>query len=446
MSENAPPFFHAAETARLAAADQKCLWHPFTQMQAWCDPADPPLILERGEGVWLWDRDGNRYFDGNSSIWTNIHGHGHPRLTAALANQLRKVAHTSFLGFSNEPAIRLAEALLEKVKGSALSRVFYTDDGSTAIECALKMAVQFFQLTGQPERCEFVAFDRGYHGDTLGATSLGGIASMHGRFHRLGLWTHHLADAAALEALPDDEAGKVAAVVIEPLIQGAAGMRLWPAGMLGQLRAWCDRHGALLIFDEVMTGFGRTGTLFACQQEEIWPDILCLAKGLTGGYLPLAATLSTERVFDAFLGQFGEQRTFYHGHSYCGNPLACAVALASLKLFDEEPVLEALPETMALLGELLDGLKAKSPRHVGGIRQCGMIAGIDLMADAEKGVPFDWRAQTGAKVCRAARSFGLLTRPILDTLVLMPPLCVTAEELRFAVRALSDAVSTVLRD
>lgn len=430
--------------AELRALDKAVLWHPFTQMRDWCAEPHEPLILERGQGPWLWDTEGRRYFDGNSSIWTNIHGHNHPAINEAIRAQLEKAAHTSFLGFTNEPAIRLAGELAALLPESGLTRVFYSDDGSTAIECALKMALQYWQLTGQPQRRTFLAFDQGYHGDTLGAASLGGVPAFHGRFAPLGLPVRHLTGSVEeLEAIDQEEAASVAAVVIEPLIQGAAGMKTWPPGLLRALRKWCDCHGVLLVFDEVMTGFGRTGRMFALEHEEAAPDFLCLAKGLTGGYLPLAATLTTERVFAAFLGSHEEMKTFFHGHSYCGNPLGCAAALASLRVFSDENVLEHLQPKIAFLAGQLQALKARLPRRISGIRQCGFIAGIDVMQDAGAGIPHDWRAQAGARICLAAREFGLLTRPVRDTLVLMPPLCATEEEIAHAVRALERGIRAV---
>jgi len=313
------------------------------------------------------------------------------------------------------------------------------------MECALKMALQYWQMNGHPERCEFLAFNNAYHGDTLGAAALGGIPVFHGRFQHLGFRVHHIGSAEALHGIDEEITGRLAGVVIEPLIQGAAGMRTWPAGMLQTLRQWCDWHGPFLIFDEVMTGFGRTGTLFACEQEGVTPDFMALAKGLTGGTLPLAATLTTERVFAAFLGRHEEMKTFFYGHSYSGNPLGCAAALGSLQVFEEENTLAALPEKVAHFRRELEALKAAHPRHVGEIRQCGLIAGIEVVADAAAEVPFPWQAQTGAKICRAARSHGLLTRPIRDTIVLMPPLAVTNAEITLATEAVSAALREVLK-
>jgi adenosylmethionine-8-amino-7-oxononanoate aminotransferase len=424
---------------RLQQADQAHLWHPFTQMRDWCDPANEPLVMVEGRGSTLIDAEGNAYLDGNSSIWTNIHGHSHPRIVQAIQDQAAKLAHSSFLGFTNEPAIRLAEKLVGFFPADTLTRVFYSDDGSTAIEVALKMAVQYHQLTGHPERNRFAAFDHAYHGDTAGAASLGGIAAFHDRFAAIGFPVVRVPDLAALHALDASTVGSLAAIVIEPLIQGAGGMRTWPAGLLRELRAWCDRHGVFLILDEVMTGFGRTGKMFACQQEDVVPDFLALAKGLTGGTMPLAATLTTEKVFNAFLGDYAEMKTLFYGHSYCGNPLGCAAALASLAVFEEEKTLERLQPKIVRFGELLCDL-ASEP-HVGAVRQCGFIAGIDIVqAD---GTAYPWQEQTGAKICLAARAHGLLTRPIRDTLVLMPPLCFTTAELARAVEALRAGIREV---
>jgi adenosylmethionine-8-amino-7-oxononanoate aminotransferase len=413
----------------IARLDQAHCWHPFTQHAQWCSPEFEPLVLVDGRGASLVDADGREYLDGNSSIWTNIHGHRHPRIDAAIRAQLDRVAHTSFLGFTNAPAAQLASELCSLWPAQSLTRCFFSDDGSTAIEVALKMAVQYWQLSERPAKRRFVAFTAAYHGDTMGASSLGGIATFHGRFADWQFPALFVNSVAELDAL---DASELAAVVIEPLIQGAAGMRLWPAGMLSELRKWCDAHEVLLIADEVMTGFGRTGRMFACEHESVVPDFIALAKGLTGGYLPLAATLTTEQIFRAFLG--GTERTLYYGHSYTGNQLGCAAALASLEVFRAEKVLESLQGKIGFLMEQLDSLRS-SPA-VGEIRQCGFIAGIEL-----RGFPPD--ANTGAKVCLAARRHGLLTRPIRDVIVLMPPLCVTDGQLRHAVEAIRLAIAEI---
>jgi adenosylmethionine---8-amino-7-oxononanoate aminotransferase len=423
----------------LQQSDKAHVWHPFTQMRDWCDPSHEPLVLVEGRGSTLIDAHGREYLDGNSSIWTNIHGHSHPRLVRAIQDQAAKLAHSSFLGFTNEPAVRLAEKLVALFPPQTLTRVFYSDDGSTAIEVALKMAVQYHQLTGHPQRCRFAAFDHAYHGDTAGAASLGGIAAFHDRFASIGFPVVRVPDLAALEALEPERIQSLAGLVIEPLVQGAGGLRTWPDGLLADLRRWCDANEVFLVLDEVMTGFGRTGRMFACQHEDVVPDFLALAKGLTGGTLPLAATLTTERVFAAFLGDYAEMKTLFYGHSYCGNPLGCAAALASLEVFEDERTLENLQPKIRQLGDLLRDLAGEP--HIGAVRQCGFIAGLDVVrAD---GSPYPWQDQTGARVCLAARRHGLLTRPIRDTLVLMPPLCFTADELTRAVAALRSAIREV---
>ncbi|KAB2648432.1 MAG: adenosylmethionine--8-amino-7-oxononanoate transaminase [Verrucomicrobia bacterium] len=419
------------ETQATQAADKAHAWHPFTQHRDWGAPEHEPLVLVEGEGALLRDSEGREYIDGNSSIWTNLHGHRHPRIDAAILAQLDRVAHTSFLGFTHPPAAQLARELVALWPADSLTRVFFSDDGSTAIEVALKMAAQFWQQSGQAKRTRFVAFTGAYHGDTMGASSLGGIPAFHGKFSAWQFPAEHVATMDDLAAL---DPTRIAAVVIEPLLQGAAGMRLWPRGMLAELRAWCDATGVLLILDEVMTGFGRTGTMFACEREDVIPDFIALAKGLTGGYLPLAATLTTERIFSAFLG--GPERTLYYGHSYTANPLGCAAALANLAIFREERLLEKLRGQIAHFTRLLDGLRA-----LGEVRQCGFIAGIELRQ--ENGEPFPPARLTGARVCQAARKHGLLTRPIHDVVVLMPPYCITKAQLVQAVEAVALAVAEV---
>lgn len=423
-------------TRELQQADKKHSWHPFTQMRDWCAPDHEPLVIAEGRGSILVDSEGREYLDGNSSIWTNIHGHSHPHIIGAVQTQAAKLAHSSFLGSTNEPAIRLAEKLVALFPADTLTRVFFSDDGSTAIEVALKMAVQYHQLGGRPDRCRFAAFDHAYHGDTAGAASLGGIAAFHDRFAPLSFPVVRVADFEALVRLDEATCGSLAGIVIEPLVQGAAGMRTWPSGLLRDLRSWCDRHGVFLILDEVMTGFGRTGKMFACEHEGVVPDFIALAKGLTGGTLPLAATLTTEKVFEAFLGDYSEMKTLFYGHSYCGNPLGCAAALASLEVFAQERTLEKLQPKIVRLAELLRDLSTDP--HVAAVRQCGFIAGIDVVrAD---GSPYPWQEQTGAKVCLAARRHGLLTRPVRDTIVLMPPLSFSIRELESAVAALRLAI------
>lgn len=417
------------------AWDRQHCWHPFTQHAGWASEGEE-LILVRGEGPWLFDAEGRRYFDGNSSIWTNIHGHRHPRIDAALRTQLDEVAHTSFLGFGNPRAAELAKRLTAFFPSGSLERVFFSDDGSTAVEVAVKMAIQFRQQSGEPERVGFIAFENAYHGDTMGAASLGGVSFFFDRFRSFGFRATRVTSLADLSALPAEEVARAAAIVLEPLIQGVNEMRPWPAGQLAEIRSWCDGHGVHLILDEVMTGFGRTGTMFACQQEKVIPDFLCLAKGLTGGYLPLAATLTTGRVFDAFLG--GRERTLNYGHSYTANQLGCAAALASLRVFEEDRVLEKLPARVEALAQ---GLRAITHSSVHEVRQCGLIAGLELRQ--ESGKRFSAGERMGERVCSAARAHGLLTRPIKDTIVMMPPLCSTEAEIAEACAALGRAVKEV---
>ena len=423
------------DTRRWIEADQAHCWHPFTRQGEWCERGHEPLVLVRGEGVWLWDSEGRRYFDGNSSIWTNIHGHSHPHILAAIRAQLERVAHTSFLGFTHPAAAELAGRLSALFPNNPLPRVFFSDDGSTAIEVALKMAVQYRLQTHSPQRNGFIAFANGYHGDTLGAASLGGVGRFFERFRGLGYPVQLVASMDELRALPDKTIDAIAGVVIEPLIQGVNEMRPWPAGMLADLRAWCDEQGVHLILDEVMTGFGRTGSMFACQRESVIPDFLCVAKGLTGGYLPLAATLTTGTIYAAFLGS--AENAFYYGHSFTANPLGCAAALASLEVFQQASTLATLPAKIEYLRQGLAALQARHP-VVHEIRQCGFIAGIELRQP--DGAKFPPARRFGEAICLAARAHGLLTRPILDTLVLLPPLCATPSELDHALAALDAAL------
>jgi adenosylmethionine---8-amino-7-oxononanoate aminotransferase len=407
----------------LASADHAHLWHPFTQQQGWTH--EEPLVIERAEGTDLLDAAGNRYIDGVSSLWCNVHGHRHPALDAAVRAQLGRVAHTTMLGLSHPPAIELAHRLAE-LAPPGLGRVFYSDSGSTAVEIALKMAFQFWQQQGEPaarRRTRFVALREAYHGDTVGSVSLGGIDLFHSLYRPLLFDALHAepGDAGDLERILFEHGAKVAAVVVEPLVQGAAGILVHPPGYLRAVRDLCNRYGTLLIADEVATGFGRTGRMFACEHEEVAPDFLCLAKGLTGGYLPLAATLTTERVYEGFLGRFEQFRAFFHGHTYTGNPLACAAALATLDVFEEERTLEHVAELDALLGELL-GPVAELP-EVAEVRRRGLMAGIELA-----GFPFELRM--GHRVTLEARRRGAVVRPLGDVVILMPPLAIEASELR----------------
>jgi adenosylmethionine---8-amino-7-oxononanoate aminotransferase len=413
----------------LAAADRAHLWHPFTQQRGWAE--EEPLIVERAEGTDLIDVAGRRYIDGVSSLWCNVHGHRHPRIDAAVREQLDTVAHSTMLGLSHRPGIELARRLVE-LAPEGLTRVFYSDSGSTAAEIALKMAFQYWRQRGQ-ERARFVALKMAYHGDTIGSVSVGGIDLFHSLYRPLLFDTLKAepGDVDHMERLLAAHPGEVAAVIMEPLVQGAAGMLVHSDGYLRAVRELCDRHGVLLILDEVATGFGRTGRMFACEHEGVAPDLLCLAKGITGGYLPLAATLATERIYEGFLGEFEEFRTFFHGHTYTGNPLACAAALATLDVFEEERTLERLAPKVELLGALLEPL-AGHPA-VREVRRCGFVSGIEL-------VDFPLPLRMGHRVTLEARRRGAIVRPLGDVLVLMPPLAISAGELRRLVAITGDAI------
>jgi adenosylmethionine-8-amino-7-oxononanoate aminotransferase len=419
-------------TRELAATDQRVLWHPFTQQRGWCE--EEPLVIERAHGCTLYDTDGKAYLDGVSSLWCNVHGHGHPAIDAAVREQLDRVAHTTMLGLTHPPAIELAQRLLE-LAPPGLSRVFYSDNGSTAAEVALKMAFQYWRHRGEHRRTGFVCLRDAYHGDTIGSVSVGGIDLFHGCFGPLlfEAWQAEPGDPGDLRRLLQEHAGEVAAVIVEPLVQGAAGILTHPEGYLRAVRALCDEHDVLLICDEVATGFGRTGTMFACEQEDVAPDLMCLAKGLTGGYLPLAATLTSERVYDAFLGEHEDLRTFFHGHTYTGNPLACAAALATLDVFEREGTLAALQPKIALLGELLDEY-VEPRRHVREVRRRGFMVGIEL-------AEFPLHARMGHAVTLAARRRGVIVRPLGDVVVLMPPLAIGEQELCRLVQVTSAAIT-----
>ena len=425
-------------TAELQAADRRHLWHPFTQQRAWCEDEEP-LIIEQAEGVNLYDTDGNAYIDGVASLWCNVHGHRHPALDEAVAEQLGRMAHSTMLGASHPAAIELAERLLEVVP-AGLSRVFYSDSGSTAVEVALKMAFQWWLQRGE-RRTTFICLENAYHGDTLGAVSVGGIDLFHSRYGPLlfDAAQARSGDARQLEELLDRNEGQVAAVIVEPLVQGAAGMLMQPHGYLPRVRQLCDEHGVLLICDEVATGFGRTGAMFACDHEAVGPDLMCVGKGLTGGYLPLAATLATERVYEGFLGAPEDARTFFHGHTYTGNPLACAAGIATLETFERERTLEALVPKIELLERLLAQRIAVLPGVVE-VRQRGFMVGIELIGrpPAER---------LGHAVAMAARRRGAVIRPLGDVMVLMPPLTISEADLRrlVAITAASVAETTVGR-
>jgi adenosylmethionine---8-amino-7-oxononanoate aminotransferase len=419
-----------SETTR--ELDRRHLWHPFTQMREWVE--EEPVVISAGEGTDLVDVEGRRYIDGVSSLWCNVHGHRHPGIDQAIRDQLDRIAHSTMLGLTHGPAAELAGRLAE-IAPPRLSRVFYSDSGSAAAEIALKMAFQYWHQRGgqHARRTGFVTLSDAYHGDTLGSVSVGGIDTFHATYEPLlfRTWRARAGDAADLERVLERHGEEVAAVIVEPLVQGAAGIRVQPPGYLREVRRLCDRFGALLICDEVATGFGRTGTMFACEQERVAPDFLCLGKGLTGGYLSLAATLTTERVYEGFLGAPEDGRTFFHGHTFTGNPLACAAALASLEVFETEGTMLRLQPKIRLLGELLEDVAAMA--EVAEVRGRGFMVGIDLGQH-------DAALRLGHRVTLEARERGAIVRPLGDTVVLMPPLSITPADLQRLVEIVADSV------
>ncbi len=446
------------DPATLAAWDHRHLWHPFTQMADWL--AEPPLIVAAAEGCTLIDVHGQRYLDGVSSLWCNVHGHRHPRLDAALHAQVDRVAHSTLLGLANVPSIELAHALVALVP-PGLTRVFYSDAGATAVEAALRIALQYQQLRGAHGRTRFASLVEAYHGDTLGVVGVGYSETFHrwvapALAHAVRLTPPHVfrwyrgmsaADALAAaiaeaERTMAEHGPSLAALVVEPLVQGAAGMWTHPPEYLRALHRLAHAHGALLIADEVATGFGRTGRMFACELADVSPDILCVAKGITGGYLPLAATITSDAVFEAFLGPYETFRAFFHGHTYTGNPLACAVALANLEVFREERTLERLAPRLARLTARLAADVAPLA-HVGDVRQQGTMVGIELVADRATRAPYPAAARIGQRVVRAARARGVIIRPLGPVVVLMPPLAMADAELERLVDMVRDAIVEV---
>jgi adenosylmethionine-8-amino-7-oxononanoate aminotransferase len=453
-----------ARHRRLAALDRAHVWHPFTQMQTWIEPlpGDEPIIIDHARGSWLFDTRGRKYLDAVSSLWVNVHGHHRPEIDSAIKLQLEYVAHSSLLGLGSPPSIELAAELVRRAPKAGLphgetglTKVFYSDNGSTAVEVALKMAFQHWRQRGKPKKSKFVALAEGYHGDTLGSVSVGGMDLFHEIFrpllfeclriptpyvYRWPTGPRHCLDAAAMaaESVIHGRRDEIAAVIIEPLVQGAAGMIMHPPGYLRRIARACKENGVLLICDEVATGFGRTGTLFASEQEEVVPDLLCVAKGLSGGYLPLAATLATDAVYESFLGPFESRRTFFHGHSYTGNPLACAAALASLRLFDENRTLDHVRMMAERLGE---GLKSVAEmKHVGDVRQRGLMIGIELVKDKKTKEEFEYAQRMGHHVALAGRSRELMLRPLGNVVVLMPPLAIAPAEVDFLIEGVRESI------
>lgn len=426
--------------------DKEYIWHPFTQMKDYMDMN--PLVIQKGEGCYLVDTSGNRYIDGVSSLWVLVHGHGKKELVDAIQKQSKTLCHSTLLGLANVPSVILAKKLIEIVP-KGLSKVFYSDNGSTSVEIALKMAYQYWQQKGEKRRKRFIAFTNAYHGDTIGAVSVGGIDLFHQVYGpllfktfkapspycyrcpmKLRQETCGMACVDAFEKVVKKHHEETCAVIIEPLVQGAAGMILQPPGWLNAIWKIAKEYGLLFIADEVATGFGRTGNLFACEEERISPDFMCVAKGITGGYLPLAATLSTKEVFNGFLGQFDEFKTFFHGHTYTGNPIACAVAVESINLFKKEGLLQKLQQKTAILKNSLDRFKELT--HVGEVRQKGFMVGIELVKSRKTKRSYAPGDKIGQKVIWEARKRSVIIRPLGDIIVLMPPLAIdrpTLEEL-----------------
>ena len=439
------------------------VWYPFTQMQEFM--VHSPLPIASAQGCWLEDVNGRRYLDGVSSLWANVHGHQHPVINRAIAEQMGRVAHSTMLGLSHPGGIELARQLVE-LTPETLTRVFYSDSGATAVEIALKMAYQYWQLKGETQRYKFLKLSEAYHGDTIGAVSLGGMDLFHERFDRLlfdtvkvpapHLYRHPFPEATEEEVveryiamsieLVEQHAEQACGLIVEPIIQGAAGMIVHPDGYLKHLRELTHKHNILLIADEVAVGFGRTGRMFASEWEDVSPDLLCLGKGITGGYLPLAATLATEDVFSAFLGDFADLKTFFHGHTYTGNPLACAAALASLKVFKEEKTLDASvfgPKTQ----RYSEGMKRlEQLEHVGSVRYRGLMGGVELVLNRETTEPYPFDMRMGYRVIMEARQHGVMLRPLGDVIVLMPPLAVSLDELDILFEVTEKAIRKVTED
>ncbi len=441
------------------ARDLAVVWHPCTQMRE--HPDVLPLVpIERGDGAWLVGRDGRRYLDAVSSWWTNLFGHAEPRIAAAIATQAHTLEQVILAGFSHAPAVELAERLLaiapREAERAPLAKVFYADNGSAGVEVALKMAFHWFHNRGEHTRKKFIALENGYHGETLGALAVGDIPlyrriyapllaeamfapSPDGYLAEPGESPAACADRAAdaLRKLLERHAGEVCALILEPLVQCAGGMRMHDPQYLRRARELCDDHGVLMIADEIAVGFGRTGTMFACEQAGIQPDLLCLSKGLTGGFLPLAAVLATQAIYDGFLDD-SRERAFLHSHSYTGNPLACAAALASLAIFDSDDVLARNRATAARMADLAAPLAGLD--HVADVRQTGMIVVFELARNGDRRTPFDPALRIGLRAYRAALARGVVLRPLGDALYWIPPYCIDEEQLQLLARVTREAI------
>jgi adenosylmethionine---8-amino-7-oxononanoate aminotransferase len=449
--------------AELEAWDDKYLWHPFTPHSVY--RKEEPLLVAEGDGNYLIDVDGNRYLDGISSLWCNLFGHKYPKITRAISDQLNRISHSTFLGNASVPAINLAKRLVD-IAPDGLTRVFFSDNGSTAVEVALKIAYQFWQQTEggrYKSKRKFLTLKGAYHGDTIGSVSLGAIELFHSVYHPLlfetinapspytyrrpeGMEAQEFEEGCIkeIERLIAEYADNLAAVVMEPVMQGAAGMIRIPTGFLTRIRKATERAGCLLVLDEVAMGFGRTGKLFACEHEKISPDLLCLAKGLTGGYIPMAATLATEQIFEAFLGRPEEFKTFYHGHTYTGNQLASAAALATLDIFEQENVIEKLQPKIEYFTQSIKGLYELLA--VGDIRHFGLVAGIELVRNQHRRESYTVSERRGVQVCLAARHRGVFLRPLGDTIILVPPLSITLDEIDLLIDAVYESIKEITVD
>lgn len=445
-----------AKTQKLVSADKKYLWHPFTQMSSWLD-ADP-VIIESGDGFYIIDTNGNRYIDGVSSLWCNVHGHRVPKIDQAIRNQLDKISHSTLLGLGQTKSIELAEKLVQ-ITPDGLDKVFYSDAGATSVEIAIKMAYQHYQNRGEKSKKKFIALAQSYHGDTIGSVSVGGITTFHRIFSDLIFQAEFAPSPHPYRFAGDDEQCKqfsldkieeilknqsenIAAVIVEPLVQGAAGIIVHPRGFLAGLRELTKRYGVLLIADEVATGFGRTGKMLACEHEDVSPDIICLAKGITGGYLPLAATITTTEIFDSFLGDISEMKTFFHGHTYTGNALACAAAIANMELFEENKVIESMVPKIRLIEEYLQ--RIENLPNVGNVRQKGLMAGVEIVKDKNSKESLPYEKTAGAKLCAAMRTKGAMMRPLSDVIVLMPPPAIDLTTLKNLLEIVADTVENDL--
>ncbi len=439
--------------------DKKYLWHPFTQMKEWTE--ETPLIITEGRGSFLKDIFGKWYIDGVSSIWVMVHGYRKQEIDSAIKDQIDKISHSTLLGLTHPPAIRLAERLI-KIAPKGLSRVFYSDNGSTAVEIGLKIALQYWQHRGVKGKKTFLSLNNAYHGDTIGAVSVGGIDIFNKIFspllfksykapspycHRCELDKRYpscrLLCLKEMEKIMQKHHKEIAGLIIEPIVQGAGGMIVSPQGYLRSVRKLCNKYNTLMIADEVATGFGRTGMMFACEHEDVSPDILCLAKGITGGYLPLAATLTTERIYKVFLGEYKDLKTFFHGHTYTGNQLACAAALASLEVFKKEQTIKKMQKKIEILENKL--AKIAGFPHVGNVRQKGFMVGIELVKDKKTKEPYSLKEKIGWKVCYKAREKGLIIRPLGNVVVLMPPLSISQQELKRLIQITAEAIREVTK-